>query len=257
MASMLIIPILEYIIVLILIGIPPSYLSSDDAYRGCSNLIKCGNIAEIGFPFWGDNRPNWCGHPELQLSCQKNMSYITIKDVQYQVLEANPVEHTLRIARVDYFNGLCPSKLVSTTLDTHLFVYGSDYKNLTLSYSCTPSFNFPSHQCPNAPSDGQYIYPQFGSLPPPIFCKQSVVLPVSPSLINITDFFQIQKAIRDGFVVRWILGIQYCDKCQKSNGVCGYDWNLHQTTCSNSLPDDKTPPPSQHPLLPGHHFSET
>ncbi|KAJ1443222.1 Wall-associated receptor kinase, C-terminal [Sesbania bispinosa] len=266
MASLLIllppipILILQFIILLILIQIPP-YLSSDD-YRVCSNnLFSCGgNITNIGFPFWGGDRPDRCGHPLLHLTCEGNISYITIKDVKYKVLEANPKESTLRITRVDYlyFEGLCPSKLVNTTLDTKLFVYGSDseYKNLTLFYGCPASNPFSSPAIGRLPcftngDFGEFVYTQFGSFGPPLSCKESVVVPVSPLWIDINDFIKTQEAIRAGFVVRWIAGIEQCENCKKSGGgVCGYDGNSNQTTCyycndqscSNFSPDTKAPP---------------
>ncbi|XP_027351476.1 LEAF RUST 10 DISEASE-RESISTANCE LOCUS RECEPTOR-LIKE PROTEIN KINASE-like 2.5 [Abrus precatorius] len=213
--------------------------------------ISCGNIRNIGFPFWGDNRPSWCGHPSLHLICMKNISYITIHNVNYQVLVANPIEHTMKITRVDYLQlqGICPSKLFNTSLDTELFVYGSEDKHLTLFYGCTPS-NAGLLPC-NLNGAIDYVYPQFGFSPPPMFCKASVVVPVSPSLVDIRDFTNIQKAIRDGFMVKWIAGIEECEKCVKSDGICGYDSKSNQPTCSNSSPDAKAPPPSQEPPPPG------
>ncbi|TKY64808.1 Receptor protein kinase [Spatholobus suberectus] len=171
----------------------------------------------------------------MQLTCQDNITYITIKDVRYQVLEANQTEHTLKITRMDYLQGLCPSKLVNTGLDNELFVYGSDYKNLSLFYGCalSNSWSPTNRSLPCNEASGEYVYPQFGSLLPPVLCKASVVVPVPPSLIDndINDFNKIYTAIRDGFVVRWIGGIEECMKCEKSGGVCGFDCYSNQTTC--------------------------
>ncbi|KAJ1443223.1 Wall-associated receptor kinase, C-terminal [Sesbania bispinosa] len=207
------------------------------------------------------DRPDRCGHPLLHLTCEGNISYITIKDVKYKVLEANPKEYTLRITRVDYlyFEGLCPSKLVNTTLDTKLFVYGSDseYKNLTLFYGCPASNPFSSPAIGRLPcftngGFGEFVYTQFGSLGPPLSCKQSVVVPVAPISIDINDFIKTQEAIRAGFIVRWIEGIEQCENCKKTGGgVCGYDGNSNQTTCyhcndqscSNFISPDAIAPP--------------
>ncbi|XP_029128092.1 LEAF RUST 10 DISEASE-RESISTANCE LOCUS RECEPTOR-LIKE PROTEIN KINASE-like 2.4 [Cajanus cajan] len=247
MASLLIhlSPILilhHLIILLILIQIPP-YSSSNDDYKDCTNPISCGSITNIGFPFWGENRPRECGHPLMQLTCVKATSYITINDVRYQVLDANPDKHTLRITRVDYLRDLCPILHVNTNLDTHLFVYDSNYNNLTLSYGCAPSMN----RLPCNEGSSEYVYPQLGSLLPRPFCTASVVVPVSQSLVDINDFNQVDNAIMEGFVVRWIVGIEECDRCKTSGGVCGFDWYANQTcycrdgACSNFLPDAKAP----------------
>ncbi|PNX87326.1 receptor-like protein kinase [Trifolium pratense] len=244
--------ILQFIILLKLIQIP-LYLSSNE---GCENLFTCGNITNIGFPFWGANRPKECGYPLLNLTCIKNISYITINDVEYQVLEANPDLQTLRITREDSFQeGLCPPKHVSTTLDTDLFVYGSNYINLTLFYGCPPSITFPSHsgqfQCHSNGYSDDIVYTWFGpNIGPLAFpCQDNMTVPVSNSLFDISNFAKIQSAIKDGFVVRWIAGIEDCVKCQNSGGFCGYDWISKQPTChcrdqscSNSVPDSNAPP---------------
>lgn len=226
-------------------------------------MFSCGDIKNIGFPFWGENRPNGCGHPQLHLTCQNNKSsYITINEVKYQVLEANPDEHTLRITREDYLQqGLCPSKLVNTTLDTEVLVYAtSDYKNLTLFYGCDASISnaFPSLPClPNGASD-EHVYPWLGGsigFPPALSCNTSVVVPLSYQLstIEISDFNKTQGAISDGFVVRWMVGVEECDKCQKSGGVCGYNLTSNQPTCYCSDPScsDLVPDATQEPPPPG------
>lgn len=252
-----VIHIFQLIILLTLIQVP-LYLSSNFYYKGCENLFSCGNITNIGFPFWGNNRPNACGHPLLQLTCKNNISYITINGVKYQVLEANPYEHTLRITREDYLQGLCPSKHVNTTLDTEIFVYDFNYNNLILFYGCPNpiSINFPSPSghfpCPSNGYSEEYVYTWFEpNIGPPAFpCKESMVVPVSYSLIDdVSDLTKILKVIRDGFVVRWIAGIEDCEKCQKLGEFCGYNWISNQTTCycrdqscSNSVPDSNALP---------------
>lgn len=244
----IILHILQFIILLKLIQIP-LYLSSNE---GCENLFNCGTIKQIGFPFWGGDRPKECGHPLLNLNCTNSVSYITINEVKYHVLEANPDEHTLRITKEDYLQGLCPTKLVNTTLDTDLFVYGSDYNNLTLFYGCPPSITFPSPSghfpCPSNGYSVEYFYTWFGSyIGRQLFsCQESMVVPVSDSSFDVRDLTKIESAIRDGFVVRWIAGTEDCVKCKESGGFCGYNWISRQTTCycrDQSCPN--APPQSQ------------
>ncbi|KAL2329521.1 hypothetical protein Fmac_017102 [Flemingia macrophylla] len=240
------IPILHHLVILLILFQIPPYSSSNDEYKNCTNLISCGNIRNIGFPFWGENRPKECGHPLMQLRCQNEISYINIKNVSYKILEANTDKRILRITRVDYLASLCPTEHVNTNLDTDLFVYGLDYKNITLSYGCGSSNSWPSpiNKFPcYALSD--YVYPHFG--PDPGFCKESVFVPVPSSFFDISDSNEVQKAIVSGFVVRWIVGVEECDKCKTLGGVCGIDWlKNNQTTCycqyepcPNFSPDEK------------------
>jgi len=224
------------VIFLLLIQIPPCS-SSNDSYSNCANPINCGKIRNMSFPFWGGNRPKECGL--MQLTCKNDTSYITIKDVLYQVLEANPDSHTLKITRQDYWIDLCQPTHISTTLDSQLYVYESLYKNLTLSYDCAL---FPTYIPCNGVLGGTSVYTQFGSLSPES-CKTSVVVPVPLSFMEINSFIQVYHAIKEGFVVRWIIGVEECDKCEKSGGVCGFDDSSQQTCycregpCPNFSPD--------------------
>ncbi|KAK9666498.1 hypothetical protein RND81_14G188800 [Saponaria officinalis] len=71
-------------IFVVLVSLP---LSSgvDDRYSTCSSsLFTCGNITNIGYPFWGDGRPQYCGNPVLQLQCINNL------DVLYPYLKIGP-----------------------------------------------------------------------------------------------------------------------------------------------------------------------
>ncbi|BAT83002.1 hypothetical protein VIGAN_04009400 [Vigna angularis var. angularis] len=159
------ITILHHSIIFLLLFKLPSSLSSNDTHSNCANVINCGKI-NIGFPFWGGNRPRECGHPLMELICENETSYITIKDVKYQVLEANPDNHTLKITRQDYWIDLCQPNQVNTSLNTQLYVYDSPYNNLSLSYGCTPSNSLPLTNIPCDGTSGETVYSQFGSLSP-------------------------------------------------------------------------------------------
>ncbi|KOM28523.1 hypothetical protein LR48_Vigan549s007800 [Vigna angularis] len=239
------ITIFHHSIIFLLLFKLPSCLSSNRTHSNCANLISCGQIRNIGFPFWGGNRPRECGHPLMELICENEISYITIKDVKYQVLEANPDSHTLKITRQDYSIDLCQPNQVSTSLDTQLYVYESPYNNLTLSYGCTPSeFQPPTYIRCNGTTSGETIYSQLGSISP-VSCKTSVVVPVPLSFQEIDSFFHVYRAIKEGFVVRWIIGGEECDKCEKSGGECGFEGSSQQTCycrdgpCPNISPDSE------------------
>ncbi|WVZ08723.1 hypothetical protein V8G54_022069 [Vigna mungo] len=236
------ITILYHLIIFLLLFKLPSCLSSNHTYSNCANLISCGQIRNIGFPFWGGIRPKECGHPLMELICANEISYITIKDVKYRISEANPDDHTLKITRQDYSIDLCQPNQVNTSLNTQLYVYDSPYNNLTLSYGCTPSNSLPLIPCDGV--IGQKVYSQIGS-PSLVSCKISVVVPVPQSLKEINSFFQVYEAIKEGFVVRWIIGVEECDRCEKSGGKCGFEGSSQQTCycrdgpCPNFSPDSE------------------
>ena len=60
-------------------------------------------------------------------------------------------------------------------------------------------------------------------------------MPVSldsfPQVSDLVNSSEILKAIKEGFEVRLKKDSGGCGICEESNGVCGYDWSLNQTTC--------------------------
>nr|XP_023886591.1 LEAF RUST 10 DISEASE-RESISTANCE LOCUS RECEPTOR-LIKE PROTEIN KINASE-like 2.4 [Quercus suber] len=51
---------------------PASTLCASDWYSNCSNnMFSCGEITNVGYPFWGAARPEACGNPQLKLTCSK------------------------------------------------------------------------------------------------------------------------------------------------------------------------------------------
>ncbi|XP_052729227.1 LEAF RUST 10 DISEASE-RESISTANCE LOCUS RECEPTOR-LIKE PROTEIN KINASE-like 1.2 [Vigna angularis] len=63
----------------------------------------------------------------------------------------------------------------------------------------------------------------------PVSCKTSVVVPVPLSLQEINSFIKVYEAIKEGFVVRWIIGVEECDKFDRSGGECGFEGSSLQT----------------------------
>ncbi|ONI17211.1 hypothetical protein PRUPE_3G145600 [Prunus persica] len=50
-----------------LLYIPRSLGEEDDEqYLKCSASSQCANFPNIGYPFWGSSRPNYCGYPEFK-----------------------------------------------------------------------------------------------------------------------------------------------------------------------------------------------
>ncbi|KAJ6752865.1 WALL-ASSOCIATED RECEPTOR KINASE GALACTURONAN-BINDING DOMAIN-CONTAINING PROTEIN-RELATED [Salix koriyanagi] len=90
-----------------------------------------------GFPFWGADRPPACGIPELELRCnEKNITTMKINQVAYRVLKINREDEILRIAREDYWVGLCPPQYMNT-FNPQIFEPVDGYKFYTFTYGCT------------------------------------------------------------------------------------------------------------------------
>ncbi|THG16105.1 hypothetical protein TEA_018931 [Camellia sinensis var. sinensis] len=93
--------------------------------------FQCANFPNISYPFWGGNRPDYCGHPNFGLDCQGDALRITIQSA-YRVLAIDTTTRTLTVVREEFWNNTCPTQFQNTTLDTAHFTYLSDSQNLTL-----------------------------------------------------------------------------------------------------------------------------
>jgi hypothetical protein len=229
--------VLVFVIFMVFVEVPVS-LCSYDWYSSCSNRFDCGHITGVGYPFWGDRRPEGCGHPDLELKCSRNITTIEIEKVTYRVLDAYPSTKILKIVRKDYLvGGICSTDFVNTTLDSEFFDYGPGYVNITLLYDCPPTnppplmtYLFP-FSCNGMANKGGYI--ALDGAHGSESCAKSVVVPV----LFGTDHYQgtfnlstIEETIKGGFYVKWKEDAA-CSACTGSKGVCGYDPSKNQPTC--------------------------
>ncbi|XP_050269708.1 LEAF RUST 10 DISEASE-RESISTANCE LOCUS RECEPTOR-LIKE PROTEIN KINASE-like 1.3 isoform X9 [Quercus robur] len=221
----------------------PLSLCDEDMYESCSNMFNCGKLNNIGFPFWGDNRPSSCGYPGLKLNCQGSVATIKIMNVTYKVLGVNPEAQILNITREDFSTGICSPEFVNSTLDPKLLDSGSGLQNLTIVYGCDLSWiPFPGQF--NCQING-FAHAKWGAYGPGE-CKVSVVVPVpvqsSPwTGIEIEiDQSKLEEAIREGFDVKWKVDTAACLNCTVYKGVCGYDLKRNQSTCYYTSPEQKS-----------------
>ncbi|KAM1114348.1 hypothetical protein ACFX2I_047058 [Malus domestica] len=214
----------------VLISIP--FSSSFDSYTTCSNTFNCGGITKVGFPFWGDGRPDNCGYPELKLACSNDVTTIEIMGVKYRLLMINQDEQTLKVVRDDYYDKICSPKFGDTKLDSNLFDYVFGSSDVTLLYDCASSSPAGGFKCPD-----NETYANVAAVPAVVpgtpICKSKVVVRISDpagfgifSILNVTA---LEAAVREGFEVKYKVDSGKCDECVDSRGVCG--WNLNETVC--------------------------
>ncbi|KAL3525483.1 hypothetical protein ACH5RR_013855 [Cinchona calisaya] len=204
-------------------------------YTSCGNSFSCGGISGVDYPFWGGNRPQECGHPGLELTCDNYTPIIQIMDVEYRVLEINPDTQILRITRQIFStNNICPEKLVNTTLDSNLFEYPSGYVNLTIQFGC-PLLNVPvpyqlSCNINGITYQNSYVVP---GVQGPGTCQASIFFPIqSTAFGGINEgLSNLGRMIDQGFEVRWKVDSAQCNECKNSNGSCGFDLIKNQFTC--------------------------
>ncbi|KAB1211211.1 hypothetical protein CJ030_MR6G021599 [Morella rubra] len=199
------------------------------------SLIHIPSGMKITYPFWGSNRPSYCGHPDFQLNCSGDVPEINIKFLNFRVLSISAASSSLTVARADYWNELCPATLVNTTINSTIFSYSSTATNLTLYYGCpapssgvnistTGTFQFFCDINSTITAAAGYYNWMISSNP--TFsnflgsCQDNVKVPVAQSAVpaatgNVTEAALI-KAIDGGFTLEWNANNPLCNMCLTS-----------------------------------------
>ncbi|TYH44357.1 hypothetical protein ES332_D11G188900v1 [Gossypium tomentosum] len=225
---------------LVLILSPKPVFSNN--YLSCSVRSSCGNISDIGYPFWGLDRPESCGYPGFKLSCSESELEITISSATYRVLAINKESQTLHVSRTDYSENLCPTHLINSTFEseTSPFRQNGDSQDIRLYYGCQPltapqnltSILGISNQfdCTinNTKIVGYYVTREFAGTVTGNFlrsCSNSVIIPVPnsqvPSLEEGRDPDDLEEAAKIGFQLWWSADDTSCNNCVNKGGQCG------------------------------------
>uniref|UniRef100_A0A7N2MRU7 non-specific serine/threonine protein kinase n=1 Tax=Quercus lobata TaxID=97700 RepID=A0A7N2MRU7_QUELO len=188
---------------MIVIHCPTSLRADNEKYLTCEAPFNCGNFLNLNYPFWASDRPNYCGHPSFQLNCSSDVPQINITTMNYRVLEINNSSRTLKVARMDYLNTICPAAFVNTTIDNNLFSYiTSSDTNLTLYYNAT----------------FLAISNAIGA------CNYWVNVPILQSEVPTNATYDaVLTAIDSGFMLEWDADNFQCDTCLEAGGLCGSD----------------------------------
>ncbi|PIN03331.1 hypothetical protein CDL12_24148 [Handroanthus impetiginosus] len=218
----------------------------DQQYQTCGQtLLQCGDISGIGYPFWGGNRNASCGYPGFELNCQNNTFRLNISSMIYRVLDINNTTRTLRVARDDLWDNVCPRVVTNTALNFTIFDYYStaNDQNITLHYGCTINpvaiagispYNF------NCSVNGlfswnYYLTGQNSWLGNGTPCNTVISVPVNgtaaPALANPWSVNLLQGALNNGFWIQWSANNDNCNVCVRSGGVCGYNADSGSFSC--------------------------
>ncbi|OMP04726.1 hypothetical protein COLO4_09361 [Corchorus olitorius] len=216
---------------------PTTLCADDPRYSNCSTTIRCGNIADISYPFWGVNRPSYCGKSGFELKCEDDVPRIEMGENTLRILSLNHQQKSLKAAREDYWNGYCPSKLIDTTIDFDHFDYGPNLRNLTLFYGCLPSTSLPSF-LNNCTIDGVMMDVSYavssglGDIRPGV-CRGSVIVPISETAAENLEVnpLTMNDALKGGFDLKWHVDNDQCKNCIDSEGACGYNQTTNSFIC--------------------------
>ncbi|KAL6286667.1 hypothetical protein ACE6H2_011057 [Prunus campanulata] len=234
-----------------LLYIPRSLGEKDDEqYLNCSASFQCANIPNIGYPFWGSSRPDYCGYPEFKLNCTGDAPVISFQDEDYRVLDINQSASTFRIARTDYWNNVCPVSPGNTTIEVNHVEYASDVQELLLFYDCPPlniplpsqlasQFNCSINSTANyinyfvtqnlTNSGLTNISGTFGTCNTTITTRVLQSASVNLAMNSTKD--NLVAVLDSGFGLTWDASNNLCKQCNETGGQCGYNTSTAEFTC--------------------------
>ncbi|GAB4861017.1 hypothetical protein Ancab_036179 [Ancistrocladus abbreviatus] len=230
--------------IILLITIPSIH---GQRYDICSNLYSCGKILNVGCPFWGDGRPEWCGEKEFKLICLSNSSYpfIQIGTTPFLVRNIDTSNHSITIVqKADFMftnNTSCPpAHLMSTTLNESLFDISQSIVNLTIHYTCSSNDSRVNSSSSSSSSSMTCPYYSYNSANTTMSSGGSVTVyesgvkgdgcnaRVSNVLVNSRELEKLKRnrttlweVLNEGFEVEYKANFSACRGCNLSGGVCG------------------------------------
>ncbi|KAH1081890.1 hypothetical protein J1N35_021651 [Gossypium stocksii] len=224
-------PLPLFCLLFIMLGIPVSLTSPDyeHKFENCrDSMFKCGNIT-AGFPFHGGDREKECGHPDLDLQCDGDITTMKIHDVGYRVLEILPDRQILRISNEEVINkGICrpPFPDEYWILQSLVFAPGPGFASVTLFYDCPISRDllfFPCNKNDDysnvsvAIANNTNIHPEG--------CGHSAHISIlETSLERLRNRnLDWKGTLKTGFEVQWREeDAEVCGKWNSSGGACGF-----------------------------------
>lgn len=239
---------------LLLLTFPRSFYAQDyKQYEECLHPFKCGqNIQNYTYPFWGENRPSYCGLEGFKLSCH-NDSYTTIDigiDMTFRVLHINQSTLAISLSRLDVPNEICPEDFNDSELNETLFYINPNRTEvLHLFSNCPLPIKFPrpagvpsfrnSSTCmiegfasSNFYGNETFSLDQLRDLES---CKNKAMIPVNVTALeefreNAT--MKTQELLSQSFIVNYIFSDEkMCLDCVNSGGLCWSGEDSARTLC--------------------------
>ncbi|POO01882.1 Wall-associated receptor kinase, C-terminal [Trema orientale] len=189
-----------------------SYSSDTQEFIQCSRPYKCGTLRNLSFPFWGNDRPEFCGHQSFELDCRyKQYPVIEINGLEYRLLDNTPLDK-MTIARLDLWDNPCSPKFLNTTLDHDLFRGDGDVVYYADDYLM------------------RILRPELG------MCRGVVRVPVFKTALENTmgGKVELKEALNQGFEVEYYYyssRLWGCRSCEESGGSCGFNTTTQKFLC--------------------------
>nr|GEX15921.1 leaf rust 10 disease-resistance locus receptor-like protein kinase-like 1.2 isoform X1 [Tanacetum cinerariifolium] len=216
----------------------------------CSTkLYSCGpTIRWIGYPFWGQDRPSYCGLNEFHLACVDNaVTTLTVNNTTFRVLSIDQNNTKITLASNDIWGqGLKPNACLlrqhesinNTTFEYTVFSYiPEEFLFLGVYLSCLEDNDdlIPVKNRLNCSEDENgrmsFVDDETNSL----VCNSKIRVPVLRTLFdefNNRETMPAEEILAQGFPMEYrVDGVGTCTRCESSGGTCWSSLNSSVPSC--------------------------
>lgn len=223
----------------IFLNMQTSQSGSDPAYIACSSMYSCGSIQNISYPFWGGNRPLFCGLMEFLLTCNNTSDYPTIPIsrkgyVRAEVFSIITSTHKISAALYQFADGhpICRAPYMYPKLKfSTSFKFSSSVGNITLFYGCSSfeisQYKPKSFSCAylNGTKGSGFYFRETSEIirRKTQLCEVNYTVPVLKKELDELNNGNgtVLSVLQKGFEMEYIANFTTCSTCESSGGRCG------------------------------------
>ncbi|KAK1387956.1 hypothetical protein POM88_016134 [Heracleum sosnowskyi] len=213
-----------------------------EKYSEClESKFECGqDFVEMSYPFWGNNRPSYCGLEGFELTCDNEKGYPTlgIDSFTFRVLNINQSDHAIWLTSSAFEDdtSLCPPVVSSTFPNKTRFGSNPKSEVIYACYDCPDGLDINFHggliwnefKClsKGVLSKGYYVAETYSEAQSQVFgqCKVQLVAPVLRQAFEEyrnNESMSLVEVLKKGFTLDYLIDEVACSACMNSSGVCG------------------------------------
>ncbi|WRX17537.1 Wall-associated receptor kinase [Theobroma cacao] len=123
-----------------LFSLPISFCQDDENFEQCFSRFDCGDIKNLTYPYWTDDRPQLCKQEGFRLTkCEDEKPVIHIGRYEFRMIYLNHFTYAMTISRNDLWEKICPENPINVTLENPFLRYSPTNRHLTFFYNCNLS----------------------------------------------------------------------------------------------------------------------
>ncbi|KAH7658437.1 Non-specific serine/threonine protein kinase protein [Dioscorea alata] len=193
--------------------------------------LSCGQLQNISYPFWlSGKHPSYCGYPSFKVSCQNNMSILSMSD-SFQILNIFYENQSVVLNDTKLDTSKCSFPNSDLSFGLSMFEISSVNRELSFFFCNSSHLSPDSVRVPCQPlnisaqlSDDNWV----DAKPKPSLrsCHVARRPVLGCAGAKSSDYAVL---LRRGFLLKW--NVADCTECKQSNGECGYSEERESFTC--------------------------